>query len=138
VTGADEILHQRLENWGAVYQDRYRKQCSPGFERYRSPDLYHDGETPRVLDYRDAERVQTAWLKLGARDRVLLGGWYILLARPEILIRRVNRIGPTIITRHTLEHYIRWAERRLAQHLARGAKTCYASKHNSSWFRVSV
>jgi len=111
-------LHRRLENWAHVYADRYRKQCAPGFRLYRSPDHYYDGETPRAIDHRDAEKIQIAWLLLEERDRILVGWWHILRPHPVMLLRRVNRIGPTIIRLHSLNHYIRGAEEKLSQHLA--------------------
>ena len=123
-------LHNRLENWARVYADRYRKQCAPGFRLYRSPDTYHDGDTPAVLDHRDAERVQLAWLLCGERDRVLIGWWHILRSNPHVLIRRVNRIGPTIIRQDTLEHYIRLAEDDLQLHIVSDAKHRYDPDHN--------
>lgn len=123
-------LHRRLENWARVYADRFKKECAPGFRLYRSPDTYHDGETPRAFDYRDAERVQAAWLQLGARDRILIGWWHILNANPHVLVRRVNRIGPTMITQRTLEHYIRCAENELQLHLVVPRKMRYSHSDN--------
>lgn len=124
-------LHLRLENWARVYADRFKKQCSPGFRLWRSPDYFFDGDTPAVMDVLDADEVQAAWLTLSAQDRVALGVWWIHAKLPlHWMIREINRQGPLTVRPHNVTHYIRGAERHLQLALDMRKIVSYHPHHN--------
>jgi hypothetical protein len=94
---AELSITDRLENWG-LCQRVWRAQghCMSFEGRYRSPQHWFPPEAHPLVDYADAQLIESAWATLPDCERIVLKSHYCLRWEPRhtcrILRRAIGRI----------------------------------------------